>query len=317
MRRENVRILMHGGAINPADRMFTTRLRAAAERGFRVLRGGGSALDAVVTAVAAGEDDPIFNCGTGSHLNLGGYAEMDASIMNGADLAAGAVGCITRVKNPILVARKVMEETDHVLLVGPASVRFARLVGFDEYDPVTEERKREYDEAIRSVRQGEVAPGRSEYWARLGHWLGLVAEIADTVGAVGVDEAGNVAAATSSGGFPLKMPGRVGDTPVIGAGTYADNGKGAVSVTGQGEAVLKLTLAKTACDLMGNGLTAQQGAEAVVVQWNRRFPNLPVALVALDGEGRPGAARNRDFTPHVELSGPDGAFRQNWCPVLR
>ena len=119
---------MHGGAINPADRVFTERLLIAAETGFRILRGGGAALDAVAAAVAVAEDDPIFNAGTGSHLNLGGYAEMDASIMNGADLAAGAVACITRVKNPILVARKVMEETDHVLLVGPASVRFARLL---------------------------------------------------------------------------------------------------------------------------------------------------------------------------------------------
>ncbi len=308
---------MHGGAINPADAFFTDRLLAAADIGFRILRKGGTALDAVASAVAAAEDEPIFNCGTGSHLNLSGDAEMDASIMNGADLGAGAVGCITRVKNPVLVAKKVMEESDHVFLVGPASVRFGRLLDFPDYDPVTPQRRQEYDEAVRLVRLGENAPGRSEYWPRMRHWLDRVSEMADTVGAVAVDEDGNLAAATSSGGFPLKMPGRIGDTPVIGAGTYADNDKGAVSVTGQGEAVLKLTLAKAVCDLMGNGVAAEEAARTVIAQWNRRFPNLPVALVAIDREGRSGAARNIELTPHVEISGPAGDIRRNWCPALR
>jgi beta-aspartyl-peptidase (threonine type) len=312
MERQAFRILMHGGAINPADAIFTERLLAAATIGFRILRDGGTALDAVAYAVAAAEDDPVFNAGTGAHLTLGADAEMDASIMNGADLSAGAVGCITRVKNPILVARKVMEESDHVLLVGPASVRFARLLDFPDYDPITEQRKSEYDEAIRRLRQGEIVPGRSEYWPRLRRWLDRTAEMADTVGAVAVDATGNVAAATSSGGFPLKMPGRVGDTPIIGAGTYADNEKGAVSVTGQGEAVLKLGVAKTVCDLMGNGVGAEDAASAAITQWNRRFPNLPVALVAIDREGHPGAARNIDLTPHVEMSGPMGEVRSNW-----
>jgi len=304
---------MHGGAINPADPAFTERLLAAASIGFRLLRHGGTALDAVAAAVAAAEDDPIFNAGTGAHLNLAGQAEMDASIMNGADLGAGAVGCITRVRNPVLVARRVMEESDHVLLVGPASVRFARLMEVPDYDPVTEQRQREYDEAVRQVRRGERVPGRSEHWPKLRRWLDHAATMADTVGAVAVDGAGNLAAATSSGGFPLKMPGRVGDTPVIGAGTYADNAKGAVSVTGQGEAVLKLVLAKAVCDLMGDGAAPEAAAQAAVADWNRRFRSVPVALVALDREGRPGAARNVDLTPHVEISGPDGAVRRNWC----
>ncbi len=305
---------MHGGAINPADAEFGGHLQTAAEAGMTLLRSGGTALSAVAGAVATAEDDPIFNSGTGSHMNLAGAIEMDASIMNGADLAAGAVACITRVKNPILVAKKVMEETDHVLLVGDGALQFARHMGFADYDPATQQRRQEYADAIARLKRGEPVPGRSEYWKKLQRWVGVTA---DTVGAVAIDQDGNLAAATSSGGFPLKMPGRVGDVPIIGAGTYADNRKGACSITGQGEVVLKLALAKTTCDLMGDGVPAQQAAEAAVALWNTRFSHYILAIVVIDREGRTGAARNLELTPHVELDGATGKARQNWCPVLK
>ncbi len=305
-------IAMHGGAINPADETFGGALAACARQGLAVMQRGGSALDAVVEAVAAAEDDPIFNSGTGSHLTLAGTLEMDASLMDGATLGAGGVACISRVKNPIRVARKVMEETDHILLVGEGARRFAHRLGFEDYEPLTPQRRAEWQDAIGRLKRGEAVPGRSEYWHKISRWVGAYA---DTDGAVAMDARGNMAAATSSGGFPLKLPGRVGDVPIIGAGTYADNRKGACSVTGQGEVVLKLGLAKLVCDLMGSGIPAQQAAEAAVAQWNSRFGRYIVALVAIDTNGTVGASRNVQDTPHVWLQegAPD---RINWCPVL-
>jgi len=305
-------IAMHGGAINPADARFGGALAACARQGLAVMQRGGSALDAVVEAVAAAEDDPIFNSGTGSHLTLAGTLEMDASLMEGATLGAGAVACISRVKNPIRVARKVMEETDHVLLVGEGARRFAHQLGFKDYEPLTEQRRAEWQEAIGRLRRGEAVPGRSEYWHKISRWVGAYA---DTDGAVAMDARGHLAAATSSGGFPLKLPGRVGDVPIIGAGTYADNRKGACSVTGQGEVVLKMGLAKLVCDLMGSGIPAQQAAEAAVAQWNSRFGRYIVALVALDTNGSVGASRNVQETPHVWLQ-EGSPERINWSPVL-
>ncbi len=305
-------IAMHGGAINPADAKFGGALAACARKGVAVLRGGGAALDAVVEAVAAAEDDPLFNSGTGSHLTLAGTLEMDASLMDGASLGAGAVACISRVRNPIRVARKVMEETDHVLLVGEGARRFAHRLGFEDYQPLTAQRREEWREAIGRLKRGEAVPGRSEYWHKISRWVG---EYADTCGAVAMDAQGNVAAATSSGGFPLKLPGRVGDVPIIGAGTYADNRKGACSVTGQGEVVLKMGLSKLVCDLMGSGIPAQQAVESAVAQWNTRFGRYILALVALDMHGAVGACRNVQDTPHVCLQ--DGApDRLNWSPLL-
>ncbi len=305
-------IAMHGGAINPSDEKFGGALAACARKGLGAMRGGGSALDAVVEAVAAAEDDPLFNSGTGSHLTLAGTLEMDASLMDGATLGAGGVACISRVKNPIRVARKVMEETDHILLAGDGARRFAHGLGFEDYEPLTEQRRQEWKEATARLKRGEAVPGRSEYWHKISRW---VKEYADTNGAVAMDAQGNVAAATSSGGFPLKLPGRVGDVPIIGAGTYADNRKGACSVTGQGEVVIKMGLSKLVCDLMGSGIPAQQAAEAAVAQWNTRFGRYILCLVAIDMNGTVGAARNLPATPHVCLQ--DGAPDQlNWSPVL-
>ncbi len=305
-------IAMHGGAINPADEKFGAALAACARQGLAALQRGGSALDAVVEAVAAAEDDPLFNSGTGSHLTLAGTLEMDASLMDGATLGAGAVACISRVKNPIRVARKVMEETDHVLLVGEGARRFAHRLGFEDYEPLTEQRRQEWKDAIGRLKRGEAVPGRSEYWHKISRWVG---EYADTCGAVTMDAHGNVAAGTSSGGFPLKLPGRVGDVPIVGAGTYADNRKGACSVTGQGEVVLKMGLAKLVCDLMGSGIPAQQAVESAVAQWNTRFGRYILALVAIDTNGTVGAARNLPATPHVCLQ-HGAADLMNWSAVL-
>jgi beta-aspartyl-peptidase (threonine type) len=181
------------------------------------------------------ENDPAFNAGTGSALTINGEAEMDASVMT-EEGHFGAVGAIKYVKNPILVARKVMEETDHMLLVGEGAVKFARYARFEKYNPVTEQQKEKLAELKRK--------GESRYMPKLKKYLDY-----GTVGAVAIDKNQKVAAATSSGGIRGKLPGRVGDSAILGAGTYASL-FGAVSATGHGECILKLLLAKMAVDFM-------------------------------------------------------------------
>lgn len=234
-------IAVHGGA-GEWDEVRHGQARAgvhgAANRGGSLLAQGSSALDAVTAAVAVLEDDPVFNAGTGSVLNRDGEVEMDASVMTGHDLGFGAVAAIRRVRNPVLVARLVMERSGHALLVGEGAVRFAREHGCGDYDPVTVD-----------------ARGA---WLRARALQGL-----GTVGAVAVDREGRLAAATSTGGTLLKLPGRVGDTPLPGAGTYATQ-DAAVSATGKGELMMRVLAAKTICDLAGGGLLVQDAVNRVL-----------------------------------------------------
>src|SRR5439155_4395587 len=193
-------------------------LRCALRIGRDILAAGGAALDAVTQAVVALEDDPLFNAGRGSVFTVAGTQEMDASVMDGRDHRAGAVAGILGLRNPILGARAVMEHSHHVLLIGAGALAFCREqhVAFAEPGYFrTDERWRELETAL-----AERPPAAAE---------------AGTVGAVARDRAGNLAAATSTGGMTGKTPGRVGDTPMIGAGTYADNATCAVSATGHGE----------------------------------------------------------------------------------
>jgi beta-aspartyl-peptidase (threonine type) len=214
-------ILIHGGcgrvdADTLADRL--AGVRAAAARGWDVLSAGGSALDAVEAAVVVLEDLPCFNAGRGSVLNAEGLIETDAALMSGADLRAGAVAGLTGIANPIRLARRVMDASPHVLLCGPGAEAFARAQGFEPVDPhslIVDHRRREW-----AAEHG-------------------------TVGAVSADAHGRLAAATSTGGIVNKLPGRVGDTPLIGCGTYAD-ARVAVSCTGHGEAIIRNTLARLA-----------------------------------------------------------------------
>ncbi len=227
-------IIVHGGAGRIKEREDYKRgVEEALKIGYGVLKKG--ALDAVIEAVVSMENNPIFNCGIGSSLTLDGRVEMDASVMT-SDGSFGAVGCIERVKNPILVARKVMEETDHLLLVGKGALRFARLRGFKPSNLITERRRRMLE---RIKEQGH------PYLPRLKRFLGEFG----TVGAVAIDRQGKIAVATSTGGLVGKLPGRVGDSAIIGAGTYASKYGGA-SATGYGECIIRLFLAKHAVELM-------------------------------------------------------------------
>jgi len=254
-------IAVHGGAghlgsDDPAtsgapDAPRLEGVRRAAEAGWAVLRAGGPALDAVEAAVRALEDDPTFNAGTGATLTAAGDVELDASIMDGETLRCGAVAVVTDVRNPVSLARAVMERSAHVLLAGPGASAFAREVGIPavENARLVTPRQRARWEAARAAAPVAARPP--------GQGFG-------TVGAVARDARGHLAAATSTGGTAMKRAGRVGDTPIIGAGTYADDRLAAVSCTGHGECIIQVGLARLAADLVGAGRTADEAAREAV-----------------------------------------------------
>jgi L-asparaginase / beta-aspartyl-peptidase len=228
-------LAIHGGAGTIGRARMTERregeyraaLTAALRAGYAVLEGGGKSLDAAITAVVALEDSPFFNAGRGAVFNAEGRHELDAAVMDGATGKAGAVTCVERVKNPVLAARAVMERSPHVLLAGPAADRFARAAGL----PLAPQRYFSTPERAVSLARARI------------HAAADAADRHGTVGAVALDRSGNLAAATSTGGFTNKMAGRVGDTPLVGAGTYADNRSCAVSGTGSGEHFIRAVLA--------------------------------------------------------------------------
>jgi beta-aspartyl-peptidase (threonine type) len=257
-------LAIHGGAGTlrrgdmSAEReaLYRAGLARALVAGRDVLAGGGSALDAVTQAVCALEDDPLFNAGRGAVFTRDGRQEMDAAVMDGRDRRAGAVAGIFGPKNPVLAARAVMERSAHVLLVGEGATAFCREAGlaFAERDYFfTEARWQALTETIAQERTGRVDTDESR---RHG-----------TVGAVARDRDGNLAAATSTGGMTGKLPGRVGDSPIIGAGTFADNATCAVSATGHGEFFIRYAAAHEIAARIahaGQGLT--QAADMVVAE---------------------------------------------------
>ncbi len=252
-------LAVHGGAWNLPDAELeahfegvTTALRA----GWRLLRDGAAALDTVEQVVCLLEDDPVFNAGTGSHLNRLGRVELDASLMEGADLEAGAVAAVERVRNPVSLARKVMESSPHVLLVGDGARRFAQEHGAELCRARDLLVGRARDHYLR-VRAGERALVDDEFARHDDGHMG-------TVGAVALDVRGTVAAGTSTGGTLDKYPGRVGDSPLIGAGTYADNRSGAASCTGWGEGIVRVVLAKGALDRLVAGQDLRSAGQAAL-----------------------------------------------------
>jgi len=250
----------------------------AGRAGMTTLRKGGSALDAAVAATVVLEDDPRTNAGTGSRMRLDGTIQMDAAVMD-SRRQAGAVAAISDVKNPILVARKVME-TPHLMLAGEWAVRFARDQGFGAYDPTTAESKTRLEAARAELAKGKV-PASARAWVRV--------RGTDTVGAVARDGKGRFAAASSTGGISFMMPGRVGDSPVVGAGLYAGP-QGAVTATGIGEEIWRVLLSKFVYDRIPD-LGTQGACDAGL----RLFPkSVPIGVVALGTDGLAEAC-NRDM----------------------
>jgi len=281
-------LIVHGGAWDiPAEAADACRAgcRHALEAGWKILSQDGSALDAVEAAVVVLEEDPTFDAGIGSHLNRDGRAQLDAILMDGRTLQAGAVAAVERVRNPIRLARRVLEASEHILLVGAGAELFAAEQGFGLCAPeeLIIERERRAWEQFHA--RGKVAtpclPGAGhQHPAAFG-----------TVGAVARDARGNLASGTSTGGTCCKFPGRVGDSPLVGCGCYADDEAGAVSCTGAGEAIMRVVLAKAAADLLRAGSPAQEAAQACVELLAKRTGGKG-GLILLDRAGNPGFAFN-------------------------
>ncbi|MGH7324710.1 MAG: isoaspartyl peptidase/L-asparaginase family protein [Candidatus Rokuibacteriota bacterium] len=276
-------VIVHGGAgADPVEGREELRqgVGGAARAAWRSLAEGGRALDAVEAAVRVLEDHPQFNAGRGSVLTSTGMVEMDASIMEGDRLRCGAVAAVSRIANPVTLARRVMDDGRHVLLVGDGAVTFARSAGVAECDPeslVTERQRRRHREEL----------------ARSG--------VGGTVGAVALDRRGTVAAATSTGGMAGKLPGRVGDSALIGAGTYADSTLGGVSCTGSGEAIIRVVLARRALDYLKEADDPDYAAR-VAVDLLVEEGGGQGGLILLDWRGRLGWAHSTPLMPVAWMS---------------
>jgi L-asparaginase / beta-aspartyl-peptidase len=303
-------LIVHGGAWDIPDEALEackSGCHRALTAGWSILSRGGSALDAIEAAIMVLEDDPVFDAGYGSHLNLDGHVECDAIVMNGATLRAGAAASLQRVKNPVQVARKILENCPHMMLVAEGAERFAKQHGIPLCAP-----------------EDLVSPAEREAWLHCkkdrhaaahhrGHEQG-------TVGAVAMDSHGRLFAATSTGGTCCKLPGRVGDSPLIGCGCYADAEAGGVSCTGYGEAIMKIVMAKAAVDLLRQHATCVDTPAAAscdistanlaareAVHLLAKRTHATGGLILLDREGNPAFAFN---TPRMAYGyvAPGGAF---------
>ena len=295
-----IALIAHGGAGKwrpGSDDDALAGLAAAVEAGRRVLAAGGSSLDAVCATVVALEDNPIYNAGTGAVLNFDGFCELDACVMESREARAGAVSGLQRARNPILVARKVMEETDHVMLTGDGAQRFARVMGFPDHDPITPERRADWFD--KRNRLDEVL---GKHALKMRRFLQDHPEYAGgTVGAAAVDSRGVLAAATSTGGVTLKMVGRVGDSPVPGAGNYAC-ARVAASATGTGEFVLRSLATRAIAERVERGECLATAMEAVLEGLGRDY-DADVGLIAVDAAGTPVARHRTRDMPHAWFAG--------------
>ncbi|XP_066535602.1 isoaspartyl peptidase/L-asparaginase [Hoplias malabaricus] len=267
-------VVVHGGAGHiPKDRaqLSCAGVRDAARAGYTVFKSGGSAMDAVVEAVTVLENNPAYNAGRGSVLNVKGEVEMDALVMDGRTLASGAVSAVRRVANPIQLARMVMEKTSHLCLTAEGALQFARAMGVSE---VPEESL--ITDYARMRWRKNLQPGANPVECQMGKM--------GTVGAVAVDVEGNVACATSTGGMINKMEGRVGDTACVGCGGYADNQSGAVSPTGHGEAIMKVTLSRLILFHMEQGKSPEEASDLALDYMKERVQGLG-GVVVVDPKG--------------------------------
>jgi beta-aspartyl-peptidase (threonine type) len=264
-------IIVHGGAGSIRDGSLAETLdgcKAAVLEGWQVLQQGGTALDAAEATVVVLEDNPLFNAGTGSTLNCLGKVEMDAAIMEGNSLRAGGVAAVQGIKNPIKLARRILEDGRHVLLAGEGALFFAREVGIPEVPP-----------------ESLIAESVKKRWQ----------ENLGTVGCVVLDGNGMIAVATSTGGILNKLPGRVGDSPLLGCGTYADEW-GGVSCTGHGEAIMRVLMAKSALEYVKKGADPQTAAQQTVHLMAMKTGS-KAGLIIIDRDGHIGYGRNTSCMP--------------------
>jgi L-asparaginase / beta-aspartyl-peptidase len=309
-------ILIHGGAgvekIKRTDDI-TRSLKSAVSNGFDLLkRSSNKAVDSVEAAVASMEDSGVFDAGVGSYLTIDKTVEMDASIMDGRDISAGSVGMAMGIKNPIKLARKIMEHTDHVMMVSDGVTRLSQLFGntVEEYpQELNTKILNEYNKLMKNVRIK---------WKK-NNKLTMLSSAASqekshhhysTVGAVAIDKDGNVASAVSTGGIWLKMSGRIGDSAIIGSGIYADNKSGAACATGYGEYIMRLCLCKYACDQMQSRNSAHLSSKKSINVLTERFGKNTGGIITVDLKGRFGRACNTRFMPTAMIT------NKNQKPVI-
>jgi beta-aspartyl-peptidase (threonine type) len=308
METKKIGLVIHGGAgtiersnMTPGrESEYRAGLERALKAGYEILKRGGSSLDATEAAVRVLEDDPLFNAGKGSVFTSAGTNELDASIMDGKTLKAGAVASVKHIKNPISLARLVMEKSPHVMLDCAGAEAFAKENGMELVDEkyfFTQERWDALQKIKKAEKQG--AAGEKKY-------LISDQDRHGTVGAVALDSAGNLAAATSTGGTTNKLPGRIGDTPVIGAGTYANNRTCAVSCTGDGEYFIRAAAAHSVSALMEYGSMNVRDAAQAALDAVKKLGGTG-GLIAIDREGNVALPFNTAgmYRGYVQ---PDGKF---------
>jgi len=290
MRQSKPIVIVHGGAGDWPSELHKRGLngvRRAADHGFRILFIGGSALDAVEAAIVAMEDNPVFNAGRGSALNLRGEIETDAAMMDGKTLRGAGVALLRDIRNPIKAARIVFEKTDHVLIAGPSARELAIANGLAKANLRVSSRVKAWKEGLRTLESKRVSYLSRTSPEIIQHFL---AKSSDTVGALCLDSDRNLAAACSTGGVSLKLPGRIGDSAILGAGLYADNDSGAATATGIGEQAIRLVISKAACDLMKRENPLSAATKAIRHSTKRLGEG--IGLLTLDRNGRYGVAHN-------------------------
>ena len=300
-------IVIHGGAgtITKAqmsaekETAIRTTLKASVQAGYQALLDGAASTEAVVAAINVMEDSPLFNAGKGAVFNAAGKNEMDASIMEGAGLNAGAVASVSNIKNPINLALKVMTNSEHVMLMGEGAEEFARQQGFEKMDPAyfhTDFRWQQLQRAkAKESAQNETAPSSPE--DQRDQWF-------STVGAVALDRNGDLAAGTSTGGTSNKRWGRVGDSPIIGAGTYANNKSCAVSATGHGEYFIRYVVAYNICNRVELGYPLAEAADLVVNDILVKAKG-EGGVIAMDNEGNISTPFNSEgmYRASIDING--------------
>ena len=292
-------ILIHGGAgtekikrSSNRAKDITNSLVSSVCNGFEILRKeNGTAVDAVESAVANMENSGVFNAGLGSCLTVDKQIEMDASIMNGKDISVGSVGMVQNIQNPIKLARLVMESTDHVMFVSEGAYQLAKLLGmkFRDYK-ISQQKLKTYNKYYKQMKSRRTKNNQLLISHNNNNY--------GTVGAVAIDKKGNVASAVSTGGRWLKIHGRIGDSAIVGAGIYADNGLGAACATGSGEFIIRLCLSKYACDYMGGqNNNAFLSSNMAIAKLTQKFGENTGGIITVDTKGQFGAAMNTQSMP--------------------
>ena len=287
-------LVIHGGAWAMPDDMVAAHIQGvnhAVAAGWRVLERGGSAVDAVEEAVVVMEDDETFDAGRGSFLNRDGRVQLDALIMDGATLRAGGVGCVEHLRNPVRAARKILSESPHVYFVAEGAEKFASAHGV----PLCKNQELVIPREVERLRAYQAEAAQREQKLDGNDLFAPTSDDVtishDTVGAIALDAAGNIAAATSTGGTLNKAPGRLGDSSLIGCGCYADNESAAASTTGWGEPIMKLVLAKWAADRVAAGNLPEWSAQEAMNYLKQRV-NGHGGIIVLSRDGHFGIAHN-------------------------